>query len=966
MIVGAVPIHAEKRCGIDSALAEKLQGAVRGDVRFDALSRTLYATDASMYEITPAGVVLPRDEDDVSTVVQHCHDHDTPVVARGAGTGLTGGAVGWGVQVDLSRHMNRIIRLDTESRRVEVEAGVVLDELNAQLAPHGLHFAPDVATGSRATIGGMIANNACGARSIIHGRTVDHVASVTAVMSDGEIVTFGADESEVHCDRAKKIEAGLRRIRDGSYEEIARRFPKILRSNGGYGLDRLGPPGAQVDVVKVLCGSEGTLGIVVRASLRLVPIPKHSGLLVLHYEQMLDALETTSAILRHQPSAVELVDRMILEAGRDHPGMRRRCGFLRGDPGALLIVEFQDDDEERLVTRMDALRSDASATVNAYATLSVVERSLQAEVWDLRRAGLGLLMSRPGDVQPIAFVEDSAVDPEKLHEYIERFSSLLDREGVCASYYAHASVGCIHVRPVINLKRADDIERMRRIADAVSDLALQFGGTMTGEHGDGLVRSCWLEKMYGPKILAAFREVKQLFDPDNSLNPRKIVDPLPMTEHLRFGPAHRSQAVKTHLDFTAHGGMAELAGMCSGVGQCRQRLVGAMCPSFAATGDERDTTRARANALRVALSDRSLLTGLGDPAIDAVMDLCIACKACRSECPTGVDMARLKTEYLSHRNIQRGVGKRARFAAELPHRLGVASRVPRLVNLIGRSKPARALFEHLYGWDRRIAPPRLATMTFRRWFDRHQRRQTDRTSNGDVVYFVDTWTNYFAPQVGVAAVTLLERAGLTVHCPKTMCCGRPAISQGLLGEATQLARTNVHRLARFAGMGTPIVGTEPSCVSALMDEYPQLLGTGAARLVAARTMMIETFLARRLEENETAMTFRQGGFELRYHAHCHQKAIIGSADAVSLIRHVWGDRGSEINSGCCGMAGTFGHEVEHYDIARAIGEQRLFPAVRSRGEARVAVSGISCRQHISHHTEVTPRHLVEYLADALE
>lgn len=976
------------KANLGASLAKTLRANIKGDVRFDALTRTLYATDASIYEIIPLGVVLPENMDDVVATVDECRNVGTSIIPRGGGTGLTGGAVGPGVQIDLSRYMNEIGRLDLASRTIEVQPGVVLDELNDHLAAHGLQFAPDVATASRATIGGMIANNSCGARSILHGRTVDHVAGLTVVLADGEIVTFTAHPSQRNSKepgpdaRAERIGGELARIRDGCYDEMQRRFPRILRSNGGYGLDRLGPPKTPADPIKILCGSEGTLGIVVRAKLRLVPIPKHTGLAVLHFDHVLDALGVTPAVLRLKPAAVELVDRLILDAARANSLLGRRCDFLQGDPSALLIVEFCDDDAATVASRIDALAADVEATKSSFALSKVLGTDRQADVWKLREAGLGLLMSQPGDAQPHAFVEDTAVEPSRLREFIERFSAILEREGGKAGYYAHASAGCIHVRPVINLKKADDVERMRRIADAVSDLVVEFGGAMTGEHGDGIVRSCWLEKIYGPKITAAFKAVKRLFDPECLFNPHKIVDPFPMTEHLRQGPAFASQPVKTYLDFSAHGGVAGLAGMCSGVGQCRQRLVGTMCPSYMATDDEQHTTRARANALRVALSNRGLLDGLGDPRLEEVMDLCISCKACKTECPTGVDMARLKTEYLSHRNLVSGVRPRARLIATMPHRLELASRFPRLSNLFARSMPLRALVERCYGLDRRVPPPRLACQTFRAWFRRHCRKHhvRDRLSSrsadpgvagespphrGKVIYFVDTWTNYFTPLVGIAAVKLLERAGFDVLCPLTLCCGRPAISQGLLADAKQLAEFNVRRLARLASNGIPIVGTEPSCTLTLVDEYPQLVRTQAARRIASQTMTIESFLRRLLTEDPSALRFTRPRAPLLYHAHCHQKALVGSADAIELLHHAWGNAASEINSGCCGMAGAFGHEVEHYDVARAIGEQRLFPAVRRRGDAEVAVSGFSCRSHIEHHTGAHPKHLVEYLAEAL-
>ncbi len=952
-------------------LAEQLQsriaGQIAGEVRFDRLSRTLYSTDASLYEIIPVGVVLPKNIDDVRVVVEECRSYGTSIIARGGGTGLTGGAVGSGVQLDFSRYMNRIGEIDVEKRTVDVEPGVVLDELNHALSPHGLYFAPDVATSSRATLGGMIANNSCGAHSVVHGRTVDHVVEITVVLADGEVVTFG--ESTEKSNRALRdhIEKKLASIRNEHQNEIEKRFPKVLRSNGGYGLDRLGSTDTPIDVTKILCGSEGTLGIIVGAKLKLTPLPKYKGLVVLHFRDVLDALGATPEILKHNPVAIELIDHMIIEAGRSNPSMCKRCDFLHGDPQALLIVEFHENNESQLHAKIDQLLNNHQAIQPSYAQSKVLELSKQADVWKLRTSGLGLLMSKPGDEQSYAFVEDSAVDPARLRNYIERFSQLLASENVEAGYYAHASVGCIHVRPVLNLKKNSDVEKMKRIADGVSDLALEFSGAITGEHGDGLLRSCFLEKMYGPQIMNAFKQVKQLFDPNGLLNPNKIVDPYPMTEHLRFGSSHKTQSVKTYLDFSAYGGMAQLAGMCSGVGQCRQKRVGTMCPSFVATEDETHTTRARANALRIALSNRGLLDGLDDPYLAEVMDLCLSCKACKTECPTGVDMARLKSEYLAHKNMTQGASSRARWIADMPDRLKSASRFPRTSNVISQSKLFRKWMENKYGLDQRIAPPKIAHQTFRTWFLRHSKiRAKDKASpRGNIVYFVDTWTNYFTPQVGIATVTLLERAGYHVVCPPTVCCGRPAISQGLLVEAKDNASTNVRRLSHVITDNTPIVGTEPSCVSTLIDEYPQLVRTPVAKKIASQTLMIETFLQKLLDEDNSALRFQKPDKTIRYHAHCHQKALVGSQDAAALLDHVFGNNAQEINSGCCGMAGAFGHEVEHYDVAYAIGEERLFPAVRDRENADIAVSGFSCRHQIEHHTDTPAKHLVEYLAGLL-
>lgn len=956
------------------SLQDELTRSISGDVRFDRLSRVLYATDASIYEIVPVGVVIPRHADDVSAAVQACRRHNVPIIPRGAATGLTGGAVGHGLQLDFSRYLDQIIEIDADARTARVQPGVVLDELNARLAPLGLHFAPDVATSSRATIGGMIANNSCGAHSILYGRTVDHVRELTTVLADGSIAVWNtkglvpAGAPAWNDGSARRGEAELRRVRDTHRDEIKARFPQVLRSNGGYGLDRLLAAQPDLNPIAVLSGSEGTLCLITEAVLNLTPLPPGKSLLAVHFHELMEALNSVPAILEHQPAAVELVDKMILDAARANPAMAARSGFIQGDPKAMLIVEFFGDGSDGLGARMAKLTDALSTARIGYAHVPVTEPARQLDVWEVRKAGLGLLMSRPGDNQPYAFIEDAAVGPGRLHDYIQKLNVLLRREGIEeVGHYAHASVGCLHVRPVLNLKKAGDVERMRRIADGVSSLVLEFGGTMTGEHGDGIVRSAWLEKIYGPKILQAFREIKNAFDPDGLLNPGKIVDPLPMTENLRFGPAFEATPVKTHYDFSEHGGMAGLAGMCSGVGQCRQRLVGSMCPSYRATGEEKDTTRARANALRVALSNRELIDGLDDPVLEEVLDLCLSCKACQTECPTGVDMAKLKAEWLAHRNRTVGVPRRSRLIADSARLAVWGSRFVPVSNWVMQSKLTRVWLEKRYGLDRRIAPPKFVRRTFRRWYRKH--RQTvdpQRATRGRVVYYCDTWTNHHMPQVGIALFRLLEAAGFHVVAPEVGCCGRPLISKGLLGEATDQAKANIEALLPHADLNTPIIGTEPSCVSTLVDDYPKLVRGGDARRVASRVSTAERFLADLLRREPDALRFSDKKLRLLYHGHCHQKALFGTRDAIALLQAPPGYEASEIPSGCCGMAGSFGHEVEHYDVARAVGEDVLFPAVRNRGDAEVAVSGFSCRHQIEHHTGTHVRHLLEYLANAVD
>ncbi len=974
-----------------TTLQAALAKAVRGEVRFDRLSRAIYATDASLYSIPPVGVVMPLDAADVAATVRVCGELGASIVPRGAGTGIAGGAVGAGVQIDFSRHMRGILRIDPAQRLARVQPGVVLDDLNAALAAHGLHFAPDVATASRATIGGMIANNSCGSHSVRYGRTVDHVAALTCVLASGETVswphepfedlpTAGAktpaprdwpnrQDRETSPSQAR-IHAALDHIRRTYASDIYERYPRVMRRNGGYALDRL-LTSARPNPATLICGSEGTLALVVEAELRLTPLPRHKALLIAAYDDVLSSLGAAPLFLEHDPAAVELVNRSILAQGLVSAAPDVRALFTPALPGAILIAELYDDDDASLRARMESLETHlhAARPPGAGVARAVFEPAAQREVWSIRNRGFGLLMARPGPTQPHEFIEDAAVDPRRLREYIARLDTLLAEEGVRdVGYYAHASVGVIHVRPALNLEQPVDVQRMRRIAERTVDLVREFSGAFTGEHGDGLVRSEWLERVYGPRIVAAFREVKDAFDPQRVLNPGKIVDAPPMTDNLRYAQPSRPVPL-TRFSYGPHASMPALAKMCSGVGQCRQKLVGVMCPSYMATLDERHTTRARANALRVALSENGLIDGLGDAALDDVMELCLSCKACKNECPTGVDMAKLKAEWLAARNDQRGVSAAAGFIARMPDRLALAARFPAIANRIGQSRAARALLESRYGLDRRIAPPRFARETFRTWFARHahDRKEVRRSpARGLVVYFADTFTNYFQPQVGIAAVRLLEAAGFEVIAPQTACCGRTRISQGMLDEARWLAGRNLALLAPFVERDAWIVGSEPSCVLTLMDELPALLQSDAANRLAQRVRLVDSLLAETLRDAPDALGANQPRPTpiVQVHGHCHQKALVGMRDTLTLLKAV-GRQAVALDTGCCGMAGSFGHEKAHYDIARAIGEQRLFPAVRARGDAEIAVTGFSCREQIQHHVAVTPRHVLEIAAESL-
>ena len=961
------------------SLRRVLERDLEGEVRFDALSRALYSTDASNYQIMPSGVVIPRHRDDIVKTVRACAEHGVPLVARGGGTALSGQGLCRGLIVDLSKYMHRILEVNTVEKWAWVEPGVVLDELNLALAPDGLHFPPDVATSNRATIGGMIANNSAGAHSLIYGKTIDHVLETEVVLSDGSVAHFGELDDRApaagsdNSSLAARCRAVVARLGREHADEIERRYPKTLRRVGGYNLDAF-VPGRPVNLSRMIVGSEGTLGIVTKARLNLVDLPKAKALLVCHFATRAEALAATTAILAHEPAAIEFIDDVILrqtQGSREYAPLR---DFVVGDPAALLAVEFFAGDAAQLPARIERLEADLRARGMGYHYYRALAPAAQDRVWKLRKAGLGLLMSMKGDAKPVAFVEDAAVPIERLAEYIDRVVRIVESNGTTAAMYAHASVGCLHVRPILNLKTEEGIRQYAAIAEAVSDLALEFGGAFSAEHGDGRVRSPFNEKMYGPVLYQAFREIKQAFDPQGLFNPGVIVDAEPMTANLRFGPGYETRDIATTFDFSADGGIQRAAELCSGVGLCRKKIEGTMCPSFMATLEEKHSTRGRANALRLAMTGQLGRDGLTSPEVLEALDLCLECKACKTECPTSTDVAKLKYEVL-HQFYKRrgGAPLRARMFAHIERLMALGSRFAPLSTWAARSWPARVVIEALFGIDRRRRLPPFARETFTRWFTRRGGRIGYVPNEADparsVVLFHDTFLTYNDPQIGIAVVRLLESAGWRVFLPDKKCCGRPMISKGLLDEAIANAKHNVERLLPLAERGFRIVGCEPSCILTFRDDYPELLRgewRRKAEIVAAAAMTFEEFLAGALESGSVALDLRSGPRRVLLHGHCHQKALVGTRPSRAILSIIPGCEVEEIDSGCCGMAGSFGFEKEHFEWSQAIGERRLLPAVREAGrDTAIVAAGTSCRQQIADFTARRALHPAELLASLL-
>ncbi len=962
----------------NAGLHDALRRAGCGDVLADPLSLGLYATDASLYEEEPLAVVLPRNEDHLRRAHEVARAHGASILPRGGGTSLAGQATGRAVVLDGSRDFNRLLELDTEKGFARVEPGIVRDELNARIASSGLHFAPETATSNRATIGGMIGNNSSGTRSILHGMTVAHVLELRVLLATGETLELGprtADEwrrIEAQPDREGEIHRVVREVLEQNRDEIERRYPRLPRRVGGYNLDAF-PAGESWNLARLVCGSEGTLATTLEANLRLIPTPSSSALLVVHYASQDEALRSVPRLLELRPSAVELLDRTLVEQASGNPEIRRMCDFLEGEPDTVLIVEMLGDSRAEVEARIHEAAAVLEREGVGYARPVRTDEAGIARVWNVRKAGLGVLMRMRGERKPLPFIEDAAVPVESLADYIQGVREICRQEEIDITMYAHASVGLLHVRPVIDLASPPDVARMTRISERTLDLVLKYGGAWSGEHGDGRVRSPGNERFFGPRLVDAFRRIKRAFDPEGLMNPGKIVDPLPMDEGLRRLPrddhaetARFMNAARFH--WREEGGLASAVELCSGVGACRKTIAGTMCPSYIATRDETHSTRGRANALRLAMTGKLGEGATSGEWVRSALDLCLGCKACATECPSGVDMARMKGEVLAAYHEREGVPAGTRFFAEGAARARkLAGPLAPFVNAVGRLSPVRAWLERRYGLDRRRPLPSVSNEPLSRWFAK--RAGSSGSEAGDrsrVALFVDTYIGYHETRIGRAAVQVLERLGFAVELAEVGCCQRPKISLGLLDEARADGEGVLRSLDALAREGVPIVVVEPSCLSALHEDLPDLLDdVELGRRVASSLESIDAFVDRAFASRDEPER-ENGRGVLWLHGHCHQKAFDGTEATVRSLERATGRTVRVIDGGCCGMAGSFGYERAHHDLSLRIGEDRLFPALRERSREDIVVAtGFSCRHQIRDALDVRPLHPVEILAEAL-
>ncbi|MFI0981324.1 FAD-binding and (Fe-S)-binding domain-containing protein [Streptomyces sp. NPDC021093] len=960
------------------SLEQKLRADLDGEIRCDEYTRHLYSRDASMYAITPLGVVFPRHADDVRATVAAAAEHGVPLVPRGAGTSLAGQTIGPGLVLDFSRHMNRILELDPATRTALVEPGVVQDQLNREAAPHRLMFGPDTSTSNRATIGGMIGNNSAGSGSLRYGMTIDHVRALDVVLADASTAHLAPVDEEERLRRAAldtlegRLYAQLPALVRENSDAIAKGFPRFWRRAGGYRLDRLAREDQPFDLASFVVGSEGTLAVTTRALVALVPKPSRTVIAVGHFASVAAAIEATEDALACEPAAVELMDRTILDLSRQKIEYAPLSGILHGDPDALLFVSFTGDEEGELLGQLDRLVRSWERHGHGYHTLRAVTAAEQGALLKVRKAGLGLLMAASeGTKRPLAFVEDTAVDPAHLPAYTGRFKEVLDRHGLKAGFYGHCSVGCLHIRPFLDLTDPAQQQTMRTVAEEIKDLVTEYGGVNSSEHGDGLARSEFNRELFGDGLYEAMRRVKGIFDPENVMNPGKIVDAPAMTDHLRDAALPPAPALRTRLDFEVVGGMRAAADRCMNIGLCRKEGAGTMCPSYMATKDERDSTRGRAGALVKALSEPDPKAALGDEGLHEVLDLCLMCKACKSECPLGVDMASLKAEALSHHHDLHGIPLRSRVFGSIRALNRLGSTAAPLSNLPGRIPLLRRLLERFLGITSRRPLPRFVHHNLVRWYGgrAHRRTRAKAAPRGVVTYLADSFTTYTEPGIGRAAIELMERAGWEVRLESRGCCGRSSLSKGLLDDANEKAFKLVHLLAETTPAHSPVVGCEPSCLMTLRDEHRAMLpGDSAQQLISGRVRQVEELLTEALDDGTLKLREDSwlNGRTLLFHGHCHQKAEVGTAATMELLRRIPGVEVVELDAGCCGMAGSFGFEAEHYDVSMQVGADRLFPAIEAAPERTVVVAtGVSCRQQIFHGTRRDAWHPVQLVKEAL-
>jgi FAD/FMN-containing dehydrogenase/Fe-S oxidoreductase len=993
----------------DSGLAARLKREIEGEVLFDAGSRGRYSTDASIYQIEPVGVVVPRTERDAQIAMQIAIEEGVPVLPRGAGSSQCGQTVGAALVIDNSKYLNKLVAFDKEGATAVVQPGVVLDTLNAALRPHGLWFPVDVSTSAQATLGGMAGNNSCGSRSIRYGNMVHNVLGIDARLADGSEHHFGRVPAEIARlqGHARYVELATRvhAIAEREYLEIEARWPKVLRRVQGYNLDMV-RPASEWNFAQLLVGSEGTLAYSRQIHLKLSPLPRHKTLGVCHFKSFRQSMEAPQHIVKLGPTAVELADRTMIGLARDNEAFRETVEkFIRGEPDAILLVEFAGDDHDEPLRKLKQLSELMGDLGHPGSVVEITDPALQRDLWEVRKAGLNIMMSMKGDGKPVSFIEDCAVPLEHLADYTDRLTEVFRKHGTMGTWYAHASVGTLHVRPVLNMKE-DGAAKMRAIAEEACELVRQYKGAYSGEHGDGLVRSEWIAPIIGERLTAALSEIKDLFDPQGLMNPGKIVRPPRQDDRslFRYKPGYATAPMSTALNWSEwkvdsqvdriHGlGFAAAVEMCNNNGHCRKFDAGTMCPSYRATGDEQHLTRGRANTLRLALSgqlgERNPEEALASEHVRAALDLCVSCKGCKRECPTGVDMAKMKIESLHHYHKRHGYSLKDKLIAYLPRYAPWGARLPWLFNMRDTIPGLAALSEALLGFSAKRPLPTWRRDAFLRIpagpallkagtqppeIAPDQPPPVPKPSaRREVVLFSDTFNNYFEPDNLRAAQAVLQAAGYEVHLPvasdgdRPLCCGRTFLAAGMVKEAKDEARRTLQALAAYLERGISVVGLEPSCVMTLRDEYLTMdLGDSAGEL-ALDSHLLEEFLVREQGAGRLDLALQPlPQKKALLHGHCHQKAFGAMPAVQQALKLIPGLEVEIVETSCCGMAGSFGYEASHFEVSMKMAEMSLLPKVRAAGpEVLVVADGTSCRQQIADGAGAKAVHVARVLERAL-
>jgi FAD/FMN-containing dehydrogenase/Fe-S oxidoreductase len=975
-------------------LERRLKAELSGDVQFDRFARGRYATDASHYQIMPVGVVAPRTIEEAERAIGIAKAEGVTVLARGGGTSQAGQAIGESLVVDCSKYLTRILDLDIKGARCTVEPGIVLDELNRQLKPHGLWFPVDISTASRATIGGMAGNNSCGGRSLRYGTMRDNVLSIEAVLADGTLAHFGplggsADDVPAPM---RPLAKDLLVIGAREADEVAAHFPKVQRRVGGYNLDALVPGKNDINLAHLLVGSEGTLGFSNRIELRLAPLLGRRAVGACHFGSFREAMNAAQHIVHLLPIAVELIDRTMIELAREIPIFRPTLEkFVRETPEAILLVEFGEPDHEENLRRLRRLRElmgDLGFAFDKYGdkwggVVEVLNAELQAAITEVRTSGLNIMMSMKDEGKPVSFVEDCAVPLEHLADYTSRLTAIFDKHGTRGTWYAHAGSGCLHVRPILNLRQEKDVHAMRAIAEEAFAMVREYKGSHSGEHGDGLVRSEFNEPMFGSRLARAFEEVKDRFDPQGLYNPGKVVRPPKFDDRslFRYAPGYKGGDVKTQLDWSAFpgagGGFQGAVEMCNNNGACRKLSGGVMCPSYRATRDERDVTRGRANSLRLALTGQFGPDALASDEIAETLKLCVSCKACRRECPTGVDMARMKIEVLAARLAKHGLRLHDRLVGYLPRYAPYAARWPWLANLRDRWPMARKASEMLAGFSGRRSLPRWRKDVYRDrsdWAYRRAMEDEPPPPLREVVLFADTFNRYFERENLDAALGVLVAAGYHVHAAlpvdgdeRPLCCGRTFLAVGAVDEARAEMQRTLAALAPYVKRGVPVIGLEPSCLLSFRDELPALLKGDEVDALAGQAMLLEEFLAREQKEGRLDLPLGALPKKALLHGHCHQKAFDTMGAVESVLRLVPKLDVQTVESSCCGMAGAFGYDADTIDVSFKMAELSLLPAMRKApADALIVADGTSCRHQIHDGADREALHVARVLAMSMD